>query len=332
MMRSKKFRGAALGVAMIIVIVALTMWIAPRWHTSSAQDGIRPVGPLIARGYTDAPAGTVTIAGNPAGGSTLLELRIKEGQIVKRDEIIAVLAAYPQADIAVRTAEANLEKLKQMRETMLTGSRVTQIAMQEAAIKTAIDNNKLQVLQLQRSSTPKDQKEMQLNLAERGLESQKTVLHLQKQSLATDLAMNEIDIAKSMASLENARSNREDALVRSPLDGVVVQIFARQGESVQGRAGIAKIVDMRELRVLADVDELHLDRLVPGARVEITFRGSPTVYKGKVSRAPSLVKRLKRSQADSGEGSVHLVEVEIEFDDPSAIPQMLGHETRVIFL
>jgi hypothetical protein len=24
---------------MIIAVVALTMWIAPRWHTSSAQDG-----------------------------------------------------------------------------------------------------------------------------------------------------------------------------------------------------------------------------------------------------------------------------------------------------
>jgi multidrug resistance efflux pump len=318
---------------MIIAVVALTMWIAPRWHTSSAQDGIRPVGPLIARGYTDAPAGTVVIAGNPAGGATLLEMRVKEGQMVKRDEIIAVLSGYPQADIAVRTAEANLEKVKRLRQAMLAGgSRVTVIAMEEATVKTTIDNNKLQVLMLQRSGMPKDQKEMQLDLAERRLEDKKASLRLQKQTLAADLAAIEIDVAQSMASLENARTNRDDTLVRSPLDGLVVQVFAHQGEGVAGRAGIAKIVDMRELRVLADVDELHLDRLVPGARVEITFRGSPTVYKGKVTRAPSLVKRLKRSQSDMGEGSVHLVEVEVEFDDPSIIPQMLGHETRVIFL
>jgi multidrug resistance efflux pump len=252
--------------------------------------------------------------------------------MVKRDEIIAVLSGYPQADIAVRTAEANLEKVKLVRETMLTGSRASQIAVQEATIKTTIDNNRLQVLQLQRSGMPKDQKEMLLDLAERNLEGQKASLRLQKQVLANDLAMIEINVAQSMASLENARSTREDTLVRSPLDGLVVQVFAHQGEGVAGRAGIAKIVDMRELRVLADIDELHLDRLVPGARVEITFRGSPTVYKGKVTRAPSLVKRLKRSQSDMGEGSVHLVEVEVEFDDPSIIPQMLGHETRVIFL
>jgi HlyD family secretion protein len=331
MVRSKRLIGAAVGAAMIIGIVALAMWIGPSWHTTSAQDGLRPVGPLIARGYTDAPAGTVVVAGNPAGGATLLELRIKEGQTVKRDEIIAVLSGYPQADIAVRTAEASLEKLKRIRETMTTGTHVTQIAMEEALIKTTIDNNRLQVLELKRSAMPNDQKEMQLDLAERALQSQKDALHLQKQSLAAALAATEIDIAQSEASLENARSTREDSLVRSPLDGVVVQIFARQGEGVSG-VGIAKIVDMRQLRVLADVDELHLDRLVPGAKVEITFRGSPTVYKGRVSRAPSLVKRLKRSQADMGDGSVHLVEVEIEFDDPASIPQMLGHETRVVFL
>ena len=316
---------------MIIVIVALTMWIGPSWHITNAQDGIRSGGPLIARGYTEAPGGTVVVAGNPLGGATLLELRIKEGQTVKRDEIIAVLSGYPQADIAVRTAEANLEKLKQVRETLTTGTRVTRIGMQEATIKTTIDNNRLQVLQLKRSSTPNDQKEMQLDLAERGLESQKVALHLQKQLLEADLAANTIDIAQAEARVENARSNREDALVRSPLDGVVVQIFARQGEGVSA-VGIAKIVDMRQLRVLADVDELHLDRLVAGARVEITFRGSPIVYKGQVARAPSLVKRLKRSQADMGDGSVHLVEVEIEFDDPSIVPQMLGHETRIVFL
>ena len=44
------------------------------------------------------------------------------------------------------------------------------------------------------------------------------------------------------------------------------------------------------------------------------------------------VTRVKRSKADLGEGSAHQVEAEIEFDDPSKIPQMLERETRVVFL
>jgi multidrug resistance efflux pump len=323
--------GKAVGAATMVAIVALALWLMPTQHISSAQD--RPNSkPLIARGYSDATTGTVVVAGDPAGGQTVIELRIKDGQTVKRDEIIAVLSSFPHADTSVRIAEADLEKVKQIRETMLTGPRVTQIAIDEAALKTAIDENKLQALLRQRSGKPPDQKELEVSIADRGLENQKANLALQKRGLANDLAMNQLDIANAEAKLENAKADRETALVRSPVDGMVVEIYTRQGEMIPGRPGIAKIVDMRQLRVLAEVDELHLPRLVPGAPVEVIFRGSSRVYKGKVVRAPMTVTRVKRSKADLGEGSAHLVEAEIEFDDPSSIPQMLEREARVIFL
>ena len=322
---------AIIGVAAIGAIAGLTAWFAPSLPTGIAQDAARPNHqPLISRGYTDAPAGTFTVAGDPIGGATLIELRIKDGQTVKEGEIIGVLSEYPRADITVRTSEASLEKLMQVRETMTKGSRVTEIAMAEDNIAQTVERNRLKVLELQRSGKPPDQKEIELSLIEQNLEKQKTSLSLQKQTLAADLAINALDIANAKAVLDRALANRESALVRSPIDGVVVQIFTRQGERVV--YGIAKIVDMRKLRVLAEVDELHLDRLVPGAKVEITFRGSPTVYTGKVVRSPMTVTRVKRSKADLGEGSAHQVEAEIEFDDPSKIPQMLERETRVVFL
>jgi multidrug efflux pump subunit AcrA (membrane-fusion protein) len=329
MIREKKFPWG--GAALAVAAIAVALWIGIERQTSSAQDAIRPTGPLISRGFTEAPAGTAVIAGDPAGGSTILELRVKDGQTVKRDEIIAVLSNYPQADVGVRTAEATLEKIKQIRETMLTGSRVTEIAMQEASIRTTIESNRLNALQRQRSGRPPDQKEIEISLDEQNLEAQRATLRLQKQSLATDLAMNAIDIANAQASLDSARRTREETLVRSPLDGVVVQVFARQGERISA-AGIAKVVDMSQLRVLASVDELHLARIRPGARVEITFKGDPVVYGGRILRMPLAVKRVVRSDADLGEMAARLVEIEIEPDDAARLPQFLGREARVTFL
>ena len=315
----------------MVGIVALALWLTPFQHISSAQD--RPNSrPLIARGYTDAATGTVIVAGDPAGGQTVLELRIKDGQAVKRGEIIAVLSNYPRADTLVRMAEGDLEKIKQTRDTILSGTRVAQIAIDEAALKSSIEDNKLQGLLRQRSGKPPDQKELEVSIENRGLENQKASLALQKKALANDLEINQLDIQNAEGTLEDAKADREAALVRSPVDGVIVDIYTRQGELIAGRLGIAKIVDMRQLRVLAEVDELHLPRLVAGAPVEVTFRGSSRVYKGKVMRAPMTVTRVKRSKADLGEGSAHLVEAEIEFDDPSSIPQMLEREARVIFL
>jgi len=324
-----KSKLTTIGAVLLIVVVAL--WMTPMRQMSSAQD--RPNGqPLIARGYTDAAAGTVIVAGDPAGGQTVIELRIKDGQKVKKDEIVAVLSNYPTADTLVRIAEANLEKLKQTRQSMLTGPRAMQIAIDEKAIQTTIDNRKLQELMRQRSGKPPEEKALQVSISDRGFENQKASLDLAKRSLATDLELNAIDIANSEAKVESAKADREAALVRSPVDGLVAEIYTRQGEMIPGHLGIAKLVDMSQMHVLAEVDELHLPRLVPGAPVEVTFRGSSQVYKGRVVRAPMTVTRVKRSKADLGEGSTHVVEAEIEFDDPASIPKMLEREARVTFL
>jgi multidrug resistance efflux pump len=331
MARVGAVKGKLITVGAVLAMLVLALWMTPMRQMSSAQD--RPNSrPLIARGYTDATAGTVIVAGDPSGGQTVIELRIKDGQKVKRDEVIAVLSNYPTSDTLVRIAEANLEKLKQARQSMLTGPRAMQIAIDEQAIQTTIDDRKLQALMRQRSGRPPEEKALEVSISDRGFENQKTSLELAKKSLATDLELNQIDIANSEAKVESAKADREAALVRSPVDGQVVEIYTRQGEMIPGHPGIAKIVDMRQMRVLAEVDELHLPRLVPGAPVEVTFRGSPQVYKGKVVRSPMTVTRVKRSKADLGEGSAHVVEAEIEFDDPSSIPQMLEREARVIFL
>ena len=146
MAQARKFTWGATGVAVVAVIAAFVLWIAPSRQTSSAQDGARAAAapPLISRGYTDAPAGTAVVAGDPAGGTNLVELRIKDGQKVKRDEIIAVLSNYPKADVALRMAEANLTKLKQLHDTVLMGTRVTDIALLEATLKSSIESDKLQ--------------------------------------------------------------------------------------------------------------------------------------------------------------------------------------------
>ena len=331
MARARKFTWGAAGVVAFVVAAVLAMWMTPTRQTSSAQDGARPLGPLISRGYTDAPAGTVVIAGDPGGGAVILELRITDGQKVKKDDILAVLSNYPKSDVAVRSTEAELNKAKQQREAMVGGYRTAEIAMQEVVVKSEAESNKLRALQMQRSGLPPDQKQLELNISQQNLEREQAKLRVQKETLESDLGQIETEISIIKSKLDNARTTREQALVRSPLDGVVVQIYSRQGERVS-QSGIAKIVDLSQLRILADVDELHVGRVVPGGKVEVTFRGSPTIYKGTISRVAPTVKRMQRVEPDGGSSTDgRVVQVEIELDDPSSMPRVLGRETRVTF-
>ena len=76
----------------------------------------------------------------------LQELRITDGQKVKRDEVIAVLSNYSKADVTVRSTEAELEKAKRQREAMVSGYRTAEIAMQEVVVKIGCRGTKLKTL------------------------------------------------------------------------------------------------------------------------------------------------------------------------------------------
>ena len=319
------------GTVAVVAVAVAAAWIAHSQQAANGTTALQTSGPLIARGYTEAPAGTVLIANDPNGGSVLKELRIKEGQTVKRDEIIAVMANYPAAEVGVKIAENNLLKAERIRETILKGTRVVDIKLEEDALKSAIESDRLSTMLRNRSGKPTEEKELEIWLAEQNLKNQRANLELSKRRLNIDLEQNAVDIVRLKAALDQAIRIREEALVRSPIDGVVTQINSRQGEMASG-AGIAKVVDMKQLRVFATVDELHLPRLKVGTPVEVTFRGSPTVYKGKIAIDPMTVKREKRSEADLGVASVRQIEVEIQADDGVAFPEILGREARVTFL
>lgn len=329
LLRGRQFKWGAGLVATFCAIAALIFWLVPSRQSSGAP-GAGVSEQLTSRGYTDAPAGTAVIGGNPwSGGAVLVELRIKNDQKVKRGEVIAVLSNYSQAEVSVRTAEAELEKAERRREAMISGYRVTSIGLQEIAVKAMAEQVKLKALELTRSDGPPDVKQLRVDMARTNLEREQAKLKVMKEALALNLAQVNDDLSILGANLDTARTKLEQALVRSPLDGIVVQVYAQPGERI-GQNGIAKIVDMSQMRIVADVDELLMDRAHIGAKVDVTFRGSANTYPGKVSRIVPVVKRMQRIEPDGGlTTDAPVVQVEIELDDPSNMPAVLGREARV---
>ncbi len=130
----------------------------------------------------------------------LKELRIKEGQTVKRDEIIAVMGNYPAAEVGLKIAENNLLKTERMRETILKGTRVVDIQLQEDALKSAIESDRLSTMLRNRSGKPPEEKELEIWLAEQSLKNQRASLELSKRRLAIDLEQNAVDIIRLKAA------------------------------------------------------------------------------------------------------------------------------------
>ena len=180
---------------------------------------------------------------------------------------------------------------------------------------------------------PKQIKErIEAKLDEQNLERQRVQLRLAKESLAREQRQIDLDIANTEAWLDGQRQTREQSLVRSPTDGVVAEILARVGETATS-AGIAKVINMGQLRVIADVDEINVNRIAPGGKVEMTFRGDPALYKGTIARIAPTVKRMQKLDPGAGSSTdARTIEVEIEFDDRLNVPEVLGREARITFL
>ncbi len=177
----------AIGVAALVVLGVVFLSIGPDRQGGQAQETARSSAPLMVRGFTDASAGEAVIAG--VGSDRLLELRVVEGQGVTRGEIIAVLASYPAADIAVRSAEARLRQVERRHESLARGIRPSRkmdqlaegknggegqskskntdsaspavgIAEQEAIVRLSAEESKLKQFEMERSGLPTDQKDL----------------------------------------------------------------------------------------------------------------------------------------------------------------------------
>ena len=333
MARRTRFTLGAVGALAVVLLAGLVLWIGPSRQTSSAAQDTRQNGPLISRGFTDAPAGTVVVSGDTTlGGTVLSELKVVEGQKVKKGDVVAILSNYARSETRVRTTEAELAKTQAMRQAMMTGYRVTEIGVQEGVVRTTEMNGKLKALELARSGKTPEMRQLEIDISQQDLQREQARLRQLIDVLDTDRKVIDFEIGILRAKLESEKDTREQALVRSPVDGVVINLFTRQGERVSP-VGIVKIVDFSQLRVFADVDEVHLGRVVQGGRVDVTFRGSPTIYKGKIARVAPTVKRMQRIEPDAATSTdARVVQVEIELDDTAGMPQVLGRETRVTFL
>lgn len=294
------------------------------------SDRVEAVGPLIARGYTGAHLASALVAGDPEGGEIVTELAVRAGQQVRSGQVVAVLSNYLAAELEIRKIRADIERVRAQEQSMLSGFRATEIGFQEIVVKLAEANYHLKALELARSALPPDERELRLTLFLRTVERERARLVARKKYLEADLVLAQADLSILNGRLENAEYSREQSLVRAPLDGVVVEIIARTGERVSPR-GILQIIDLAQMRLYADVDEIHLAKLRVGGGVEFTFRGDDTVHVGRIARIPVTVKRTKRSDADFGESNVRLAEIEIVPTNRSTMARLVGRESRIVF-
>jgi RND family efflux transporter MFP subunit len=147
--------------------------------------------------------------------------------------------------------------------------------------------------------------------------------------LRARLGSQQSEVKVTEESLQAARVQLDNTIVRAPFAGVVTVKAAQPGEMISPisagggsiRTGIGTIVDMDSLEIQVDVSEAYINRVQAGQPVEAVLNAYPTW------RIPAEVIAIVPT-ADRAKATVK-VRIALHEKDPRIVPEM---GVRVAFL
>lgn len=244
---------------------------------------------------------------SPQLGGWVSKLDVVEGQSVRAGDVLVELDPR-SAQVAVQRAEAIIAEKDAAVKRLKRGYLPEEIAsVRQDADKAAAtvdgQRNELAALKdlLDRgeiSSVPYETKAKALESAEAALASAKERVKLLVAGTRPEMiaeALGLLDAAK--ADLEQAKLNLDWCSITSPVDGVVVQLLARQGQFFDRAAPLATVIDLSDVFVQLRIPSTQFAKVHQGTQVAIELSSLPgKTFQGEVTRISG--------QADPATGNV----------------------------
>jgi RND family efflux transporter MFP subunit len=285
----------AVGIAAVYQFTSSPAVVEVTTVTSIAPD--QPTVILNASGYVVAQR-RADVASKGTG--RLVELNVKEGDRVKKGDILARLesadmaAALARAQANLNSARANLAQAK---------AELNEAALDYERKKSLIESGMV-------SKTEFDTAEGRYHRAHAAV------------------ASAEAGIRAAAAAIRTAEVDFENTIIRAPFDGTVLtknaevgEVVAPFGSSTLAKAAVVTIADMGSLQVEADVSESNLEKIRVGQPCEIVLDAYPdTKYHGVVE---TIVPTADRAKATV------LTKIRFLSRDERVLPEM---SARVAFL
>ncbi|WDT76583.1 MAG: efflux RND transporter periplasmic adaptor subunit [Candidatus Manganitrophus sp.] len=238
--------------------------------TVSSLDPSQSVPFLNASGYVVAQRRAAVAS---KGTGRLVELRVREGDLVKKGELIGRLES-DDMEAALARARANLN--------------VARSAYDQA--KAALDN----------ATSDYERKK---SLLEEGLvpRADFDAAEAQYRGAKAALASAAAGVKAAEAAVRSAEVEVENTVIRAPFDGTVLtknaevgEVVAPFGSSTQAKAAVVTMADMSSLQVEADVSESNIEKVRVGQAAEIALDAYPeTKYEGVVQTVVPTADRAK---------------------------------------
>jgi HlyD family secretion protein len=233
-------------------------------------------------------------------GTTVKKLLVKEGEHVKKGQLLAQLddaeassqAARALSQVRAAQAETSAVQSGGNREEVLTlESQMAKARTQRDTVQRNLEA--LQRLQQNGAASPGEVKQAQDQLAAAEVDLK---LLQQKQSgrySAPEVARVEAQKGEAQSAYAAAENILRQLNIRAPFDGIVYSLPVHQGSYVNPGDLVLQEADLSKVLVRAFVDEPDVGRLASGQPIELTWDAVPgRTWHGMVNTIPSTVKLL----------------------------------------
>ncbi|EGB13304.1 efflux transporter, RND family, MFP subunit [Pseudodesulfovibrio mercurii] len=177
-------------------------------------------------------------------------LKVELGDAVKEGDLIAEIDAQSQEN-ALRIAEADLEKIK--------AERAAKVATLQQAQS---EYTRQQKMLKSKATSRQDYEDAQATLAE----------------TRADIASLDAQIVAAAIDVDTARVDLGYTKITAPMDGVVVAVVTKEGQTVnaaQSTPTIVKLAQLDTMTVESEVSEADVVHVKPGQKVYFTILGEP---------------------------------------------------------
>jgi HlyD family secretion protein len=243
-----------------------------------------------------------TIEVGAAADGVLKVVYVNEGQLVTKGTLLGEIAC-DDLNAAFTGAVADAEAARQSRTRLLRGSREEEkrvasrkTAAAKATFDQATSNLKRQRILLNGGQIARavyDQAFRDWGVAQADYQAAaRTERLLAAPALPEEKAKADAEVSAAEARAQEVRERIKKCSIFSPVDGTVLRVFARAGESfstVTPRPLFA-VADASGRRVKAEVDERDLGKLRVGQKVSVKAEGFPdTQFLGTVTEISSVM-------------------------------------------
>ncbi len=345
-------------VAFIVIAAILAFTYAnrndkrPAYRLARVERG--PIISTVSSTGTLTPVTTVQVGSQVSGQIKELYVdfnsKVQEGQVIARIDPENFETRVRQADAELAVARANvaiqradLERTRAELENAYAALAAAKAQTEKARVallhaKGDLDRKRalyrqaiISKSQIDDSVAVHDQAHAQLSAAEAQEQAQASIVFSRKAQVKMAQAQVEYSLAQVKqreAALHNSKVDLEHTVIRSPLDGVVIQRNVDIGQTVAASLQAPTLFtiaqDLRKMQVDTNVDEADIGRVLVGQRVIFTVDAFPgrefTGQVEQIRKAPQTIQNVV----------TYTVVVSAENQDQQLLPGMTANVQVVI--